>query len=104
MFLAVTIASGVTTYTNLFIIIINEGLLLRGMEGKRMGTANEGKEIPQGQGEQNKHWFRDIALNVDSSLRPLPDARNQPFTKPEVQNAAHRPQTRTGPGPHRQRA
>jgi len=60
MFLAVTIASGVTTYTNLFIIIINEGLLLRGMEGKRMGTAKEGKGIPQGQGEQNKHWFRDV--------------------------------------------
>ena len=49
MFLAVTIASGVTTYTNLF--IINEGLLLRGMEGKRMGTAKEGKGIPQGQGQ-----------------------------------------------------
>ena len=47
MFLAVTIASGVTTYTNLFIIIINEGLLLRGTEGKRMGTAKEGKEIPK---------------------------------------------------------
>jgi len=46
MFLAVTIASGVTTYTNLFIIIINEGLLLRGMEGKRMGTAKEGKGNP----------------------------------------------------------
>jgi len=51
MFLAVTIASGVTTYTNLFIIIINEGLLLRGTEGKRMGTAKEGKGIPQGQGK-----------------------------------------------------
>ena len=48
MFLAVTIASGVTTYTNLFIIIINEGLLLRGMEGKRMGTAKKrGRKSPK---------------------------------------------------------
>jgi len=46
MFLAVTIASGVTTYTNMF-IIINEGLLLRGWKEREWGRQKRGRESPK---------------------------------------------------------